>query len=149
MTAITITSRNTISADWDRGSIIVDKQAGGTVNLGDVVYLDDNDQVQQAIGSSAKAGHAFGIVTGLQNQYGETSVGLNGWCSVTISGPVFGFIGAVDFVDGQMLYVSKTVAGGLDTAAPAGGVYDFIVGNAQSPHSLFVRPGQSAPASTA
>jgi len=149
MTAVTITLRNTISADWDRGSIIVDKVAGGTVNLGDCVYLDDNNQVQQAIGSSSKAGHAYGIVTGLQNQYGETSVGLGGWCSVTVSGPVFGFIGSPDFIDGQMLYVSKTVAGGLDTAAPSGGVYDFIVGNAQAANTLFVRPGQTTPASTA
>lgn len=149
MTAITITNRYTISADWERGSIIIDKQAGGTVNLGDVVYIDSNDKVQQAIGSTAIKAHAFGICTGVQNQYAETFVALNGWCEVTMAGPVFGFIGSLDFANGQLLYVSKDVLGGLDTAAPTGGVYDFVVGNAEGPNVLFVRPGQSAPASTA
>ncbi len=149
MTAVTITDRHSISATWDRGSVILNYQAGAAVSLGDAVYLDDNNKVQRAIGSSSKAAHAFGIVVGITNFYAEVDAIANQWVAVCIHGPVFGFIGAVTLTDGQVLYVSKDTAGGLDTAAPTGGVYDYVFCNAQGPNDIFVRPGQSTPASTA
>jgi len=149
MTAVTIALRNTISADWDRASVIVNRQAGATVNLGDVVYMDDNNKVQPAIGNSTSIkAHAFGIVVGVTNFYAETSAPANAWVAVCVRGPVYGFIGSWGtFADGQVVYVSKTVAGGLDTTIPGTPAYDYVVGNAIDGTSIFVDPGQSTPAS--
>jgi|SRR5882724_13287821 len=146
MTAVAAYSSRSPSADYDRGAVILNYVAGGTVSIGDAVYLDDNNQVQQAIGSSSKAAHALGIVVGVTNFYAETSEAAGGWVAVCIHGPVFGWTG---LIDGQVIYVSKTVAGGMDTTAPTGGVYDYIMGNAIGNDTIFVRPGQTTPASTA
>ncbi len=147
MAAITVTPRK-ISATWDRGAVILDFIAGATVNIGDCVYMDDNNYVQQVVGTTLKGAHSFGIVVGSPNQYAETAIPSGASCAVCVHGPVYGFDNPA-YIDGQLIYVSKTVAGGMDTAAPSGGVYDFVVGNAQGADCIFVRPGQSAPASTA
>lgn len=149
MAPVTITDRHTISATWDRGATILDYQVGGTgqtVNLGDVVYLDDNNQVQQAIANALKPSHAFGLCVGVTNFYAETSAASGAWVAICLRGPVFGFIGD-GFVDGQVLYLSKTVAGGLDTVAPATPAYDYVVGNTMATDAFFVDPGQSTPLS--
>ncbi len=144
MSAITVTPKN-ISADFDRGSDIVDFVVGAaSVAMGDVVYLDSNNQLQKAIATSSAAAQAIGIVVGVPNFYAETTAPQNSWAAVCVHGLVFGFTG---LVSGQPLYVSKTTAGGLDTAVPASGAYSLIVGNAEGSDSFFVRPGQSAPAS--
>jgi hypothetical protein len=144
MTAVAAYSTHSPSASYDRGATILNYIAGGTVNIGDCVYLDDNNQVQQAIGSASKTAHALGIVVGVTNFYAETQENAGGWVAVCVHGPVYGW---VSLIDGQVIYVSKTVAGGMDTAAPSGGVYDFIVGNAVGADAIFVRPGQTTPAS--
>lgn len=144
MSAVAFYDSHSPSATWDRGATILNYVAGADVSIGDVVYLDDNNQVQRAIGSSSKQAHALGIVVGVANAYAEVTAHAGSWCSVAVHGPVFGWIG---LIDGQVVYVSKTVAGGMDTAAPSSGVYDFIVGNAIGADTIFVRPGQTTPTS--
>jgi len=148
MTAVVLADKHSISSYWERGSIILNRPTGATVNLGDVVYMDANNLVQPAIGNSAVIkSQSLGVVSGVPNQFAETSVPTGSYCAVTIRGPVFGIIGTPALSSGQQLYVSKTVAGGLDTTAPSGGAYDFVVGNMIDATTLFVDPGQSAPAS--
>lgn len=154
MTAITFVAKN-ISSTWDRGANPLDYPIapGVTVGLGQAVYLDDNNQLQLAIGTSAKAANVLGVVSGVPQQYAETSSaspasGPVAYASVVSNGRVFGFNGSTPaLIDGQAIYLSKTVPGGLDTAPPASPGYSYMVAKASGSSSINVSTGQSAPAS--
>lgn len=145
MAAPTFTKAN-ISCDPIMGSLPRDRQAatGYTPAMGDCVYIDSNNLVNKADADVLIANaRAFGIVTALPNQYGETTGPDGGWCQVTTFGPVYGYSG---LTTGQYFWVSKT-AGALDDTAPTGGAFQQIVARAIASDTLFVDPGIANPAS--
>lgn len=150
MAAVTFTPFH-ISSTWDRlaNPLMYLIANGVTVGLGQAVYLDDNNKLQLAVGNTtAKAANVLGIVVGVTQQYAETTAkgdGINVYASVVRLGEVMGYDS--QFIDGQVIYVSKTVPGGLDTTAPSGGAYDYVVGTALGADVIFVQPGMSSPAS--
>lgn len=143
MTAIVVNGSN-VSASEERGSIIEWYTTNEEIDLGNAVYLDSDNEVNQAIGTSSAAANAIGIAALADNFYGETTIPEGGSVGVVVYGPVYGF---TDLHSGQPLWVSKTVPGGLDDAAPTGGVYQFIVGHAQDDQTFFVDPGTVTPQS--
>ncbi len=145
MATVTITAKKVSSPGYNRSGVVNSYQCGGTVNLSDVVYLDANNKVQAAIATASETGHALGIVVGISSQYGETSQAAGGWVDVCEHGPVN--LGITSLVSGQMLWVSATDAGKLVDTAPTPSAYDFIVANAINSGTIFVRPGQTTPAS--
>ncbi len=143
--ALAIT-RNNISANEERGAVIMNYvvSAAGTCNIGDVVSLDSNNQVYQAVATSLAASRAIGMIVAIPGMvYGETAAPAGTWVQVCIGGPVQGF---TTLANGQQLWVDKTTAGGLATAAPTG-AYDWIVGQAQGSDTIFIRPGATTPQS--
>lgn len=145
MSAVAVTAANISSPGYLRSGVVLNYIAASTVSVGQAVYLNSSNQIAPAIATSAAAANAIGIVVGAANFYGETSIPAGSWAAVCVHGLVEGFTG---LVSGQQLYVSKTTAGGLDTAAPAT-AYDMVVGNAEGSDSIFVRPGSTPPASVA
>ena len=147
MGAVTFTPKN-ISATWDRWAnpLMYPIASGVIVGLGQAVYLDDNNELQLAIGTSAKAANVKGIVVGVTQLYAETTATGPDFASVVSEGIVFGYDGAA-LIDGQVIYVSSTVPGGLTTTAPTGGAYDYIVGKAQGASAILVSTGQTTPIS--
>ena len=146
MTAVTVTANN-ISANEERGAVIVPglvTATGVTVSIGQAVYLDSNNQVHLAIADSSAHAQAIGLVVVVPGIfYGETSAPAGSQVSVCVGGPVQGFTG---LVNGQPLWIDKTAAGSLNTAAPAT-AYDWIIGQAVGADTIFVRPGMTTPAS--
>lgn len=143
MAALTFIAAN-ISADPNQGSIIRNYEAGGTVSVGDAVYIDGNGKVQLADASvSETTSLGRGIVVNSASLYGETSVASGQRCSVCVFGPVYGFYG---MTEGAWGWVSAT-AGDIDDSAPSGGAYQHIMGYAAAEDVFFVNPGLTAPTS--
>lgn len=145
MTAITMVAVN-ISADWDRGAeTFADNKSGVALTVGQWVYLDASNLWQLAVADIALLNATVvGQVTGAPNQYGETTIPSGDYPAVTVAGPVWGYSG---LNSGQFLYLSKTVPGGADTAAPTGGAYQYVLGHAIGPDTFYVQPGQTQPVS--
>lgn len=144
MAALTVVAGN-VSADQNQGSVIRNYITGMAVNVGQAVYVDTNGNVQLAIGNVLTANaKAIGIVVNSTDLYGSTAIPSGGYCSVCEFGPVYGYYG---MTPGKQVWVSKTVAGGLDDAAPTGGVFQFILGVSIDDDIIFVSPGMSAPVS--
>ena len=143
MTALTITAKN-VSSDWNRGSITEDYIAAVALTVGQLVYLDSNNQLNLADADVVTLNaRTVGIVTGSPNQYGETAIPVGGWAQITVYGPVYGFS---SLSSGQFGWVSKT-PGAIDDTAPTGGAFQYIVGHAIGSDTFFVAPGQTQPAS--
>lgn len=94
------------------GAVIRPFVAGGSGNIGDVVYVDSNGYVQQADGSAEGTALGVGIVVA-QGGEGSLTYASGDALSVVVSGPVTGFSG---MTPGSILYVSDT-AGALADAA--------------------------------
>jgi hypothetical protein len=109
MTAITVTA---VRVKPLPGALIRDFVAGGTVNAGDLVYVDSNGKVQQSNGGAAGTANAVGIVVSC-GTFGATAAASGETVSVAYFGPVT--VGT-SMTPGNRHYVSDT-AGKLDTAA--------------------------------
>lgn len=142
MTALTVTAAN-VSADQNVGSIVKPYQAASASSVGQSVYKDSDGKIAP---SDADAGttqaRAFGIIVAAANQYGETSIAADEWCSVCEFGPVYGFS---DLTPGEYGWVSKT-AGEIEGTKPTSAV-QRILGHAQADDCFFVNPGESEDAS--
>ena len=144
MTTITPTAAN-VSASEERGAVIMRYLSAVDLVVGNAVYLDSSNLLHKAIGNTTSAAaSAIGIVCSANNFYGETTILAGQWVTVCIGGPVYGFSG---LTDGEPLWVDKTTAGALANAAPSGGAYTYIVGNAQGADTIFVHPGTGVPTS--
>jgi hypothetical protein len=142
MTAVTVTASQ-ISASEERGAIIERYVAGVAISLGQSVYLDSSNNAQLSKADSSAHAQAVGIAAIPDNFDGETVIQAGGTVAVVVYGPVWGFTG---LVPGNPLWVDKTTAGSLNTAAPTG-AYQFQVGHSIDPETFFVDPGTSSPVS--
>lgn len=97
--------------------------AGGTLAIGDAVYVDSSGTVQRADGSTVGTVWAIGIAVSTPG--GKTTVASGDRVDVVTAGPVTGFSG---MTPGTLTYISDT-AGALATAV---GTKDTIVGIAIS-----------------
>jgi hypothetical protein len=152
MTAVTIVA-NDISASQDRGAWIdVTLTAAVALVIGNLVYIDANNQLNKAIADSAAHARVYGMVVGYPDgtNYGETTVPAGGIPAVCVAGNVMVgpgcLIGSTPLENGQLLYLSKTVAGGLDDTAPTG-AFQVIVARAEGAQQIYIMPGLSAPVS--
>lgn len=93
------------------GALVRDFVAGGTVAVGDLVYVDGNGQVQKSNGGAAGTANAVGFVVSA-GTFGAVSAASGETVSVVYAGPVTGFSG---MTPGARHYVSDT-AGRLSTA---------------------------------
>lgn len=144
MAALTVVAAN-VSADQNQGSVIRNYVAGAALTVGQAVYVDTSGYAQPAIGNVLTANaKSIGIVVNSSDRYGSTSIPSGGFCSVCEFGPVYGYYG---MTPGKQVWVSKTVSGGLDDAAPTGGVFVFIIGMSIAADIIFVSPGMTAPVS--
>lgn len=94
------------------GAKIRDFQAGGSGNVGDLVYVAADGDVEQADGSAAGTANALGVVVSA-GTLGATSFVAGDMLSVVYDGPVIGF---ASMTPGNRHYVSDT-AGALGTVA--------------------------------
>lgn len=133
MTALTVTAADVRPL---AGATVRRFTAGGTINIGDVVYIAADGDVEQtnggAIGTTLSA---IGIAVSTPD--GGTSAAAGERVDVVVHGPVAGFS---SLTPGAVGYVSDT-AGKVDTAT---GTKKFILGLAESDTVFFVRPQISA-----
>jgi len=114
------------------GAVIRRFDAGGTVSIGDVVYIASDGDVEQADGSAIGTTlPVIGIAVATPD--GGTSASAGERLDVVVSGPVAGFS---SLTPGALGYVSDT-AGKVDTAV---GTKDAVVGICESAAVFFVRP---------
>lgn len=122
-----------------QGAVIRQFTAGGTVNVGDVVYIASDGDVEQADANLAASAEGAGIVVAGPNS--ATAIAAGDPVSVVMMGPVGGFSG---LADGSPYFVSAT-AGKLADAAPSGaGSWTHGMGRAESDTVFFVLPGVRA-----
>jgi hypothetical protein len=105
---------------------------GGTVDVGDAVYLDSSGNVQRTAAGVAGTAVLLGIVVSIGTE-GATSGASGDPASVCIWGPVTGF---ASVTAGSVPFLSDT-AGKLDTAA---GTVSVKVGVAESAATVLIRP---------
>lgn len=127
-----------------QGAVTRTYRAGGTVNMGDPVYIDSSGYVQQADANvSAALVAARGVVVQVSRE-GETAAVSGDAVDVCLFGPVGGYSG---LTPNAQQFVSST-AGGLTETAPTGaGTWTWAIGYAESATILFVEPGLQAPVS--
>ena len=143
MATITTVVPNNISANEERGAVLLRFIAGEALKPGQAVYQDSNQKVWKAIALTSAHAQAIGIVATTDNFYGEDTVNAGDWATICVGGPVQGFKG---LVNGEPLWIDKTTAGILNDAAPTG-AYQFQIGNALGSDTIFVRPGTASPVS--
>lgn len=117
--------------------------AGGSVDMGDVVYVDSNGKVQVADANAAATSAGFGIVVAGSDK-AESAFELNDAVTVCVFGPVGGFAG---LTPGALEYLSETAGEVTETAPTGAGTWTKVLGRALSATVLFVNPGVSAAAS--
>lgn len=137
MTALSITAADVRPLD---GAVTQGYDLGGAADIGDLVYVATDDDVERADGSAQASARAIGIVVAIQ---GGASSGTEGdAATICTFGPVAGFAG---LTGGALGYVSDT-AGEIHTNAAAG-TYERSVGYARSATVFYVQPEMSNPAS--
>lgn len=117
-----------------QGAVTRDFDAGGAGNVGDLVYIASDGDVEVADGSASATAEAVGIVVGTST--GQTAFAAGDGVTVVVLGPVAGFSGMTPGASG---YVSDT-AGAIDDAA---GTVTWVVGYSESATVFFVQPGMA------
>lgn len=121
------------------GAICRPGNLGGTINVGEAVYIAADGDIEQADANKSPAAAAgIGILVAVQGGKAVGSAGDRG--TVCMFGPVAGFS---NLTPGAVAYVSDT-AGKLSTTA---GTCSRIMGFAESTTVFFVAPEQNVPAS--
>jgi hypothetical protein len=113
--------------------------AGEALTVGHVVYVDSYSgnlpSVKKTAGGAVATANPFGVVVaGSPVTGGSTSIASGEGCDVVVLGPVAGFSG---MTSGGNIWVSNTAG----AAADAVGTKSGVLGLAESPTVLFVRPG--------
>lgn len=117
MAAITVTAADVRPLP---GASIERYQAGGTVNVGDLVILNSSFKVVQADADAAATTQpAIGIVVAAPN--GATSAATDEWVDVCVEGRVTGF---ASLAYGSVF--ASVTAGAMDQTRPAGSSGDFL-----------------------
>lgn len=123
------------------GSVVEGYDLGGSANVGDVVYVASDGDVEVTDGSASATAEGIGIIVGVPGSIPYTTALVAGdRVSVCVYGPVGGF---TSLTPGARGWVSDD-AGKLEDAA---GTVTFPMGYAQSAEIFFVNPGMTAPTS--
>ena len=123
------------------GAVIRRGTAGGSGNVGDLVYLASDGDWEQADADALASSQARGVVVAVNSQPGTTFV-AGDRLDIVRWGPVRW--GASMTIAGRV-YVSTTAGKGDQTAPAAAGDYPFMVGYAEAANILFVEPQTSIP----
>lgn len=119
MSDVTLTAAN-IRPLKTHGAVILPGQAGGTITIGDLVYIASDGDWERADGNvSAALARPQGVA--VESYDGETTINSGDPVSVVVFGPVSGFTG---LTGGANYYLSDNVG----KIADAVGAYDRIVG---------------------
>lgn len=141
MSDITLTAAN-IRALKPNGALILPGQAGGTITIGDLVYVASDGDWERADGNAGVAlARSQGIA--VESYDGETTINSGDPVSVCVFGPVSGF---TTLTAGANYYLSDNVG----KIADAVGAYDRIVGfgiELAGEVCLFVSTQQNDPSS--
>lgn len=134
---ISLTAAN-VRALQANGAVVRSFTAGGSITVGDLVYIASDGDVEQADGTGQASAKAIGIA--VESYDGETSINSGDSVSVCVLGPVSGFSG---MTPGQTLYTSDTAGNVSDTA----GTYTHVIGRAEAADIIWVEPDHSDPSS--
>lgn len=151
MTELTLLPNN-VSASQDRGAWIDNLlPAAVALTIGNLVYIDSNNQLRLALADSSAHAKVYGMVVGYPDatNYGETTVPIGGIPAIAVAGNVFvpgALLSTTPLASGQLLWLSKTVPGGLVDTAPTG-AYQVVVCRAEGADQIYIMPGLSAPVS--
>lgn len=122
-----------------RGAIIRRAVAAEALSFGQVVYVSsysgDLPAVSKATGAAVATGNPFGIVIAPSTALAGTSVASGEACDVVVFGPVTGYSG---MTSGNTIWVSSDTAGANSKVV---GTHSGVVGLAETPATIFVRPG--------
>lgn len=132
MSVVTVTSTDVRPLT---GATVRRFTAGGSITLGNAVYIASDGDVEEADGSVIGTTWAVGVAVATPD--GGTSVSSGERVDVVLAGPVAGFS---SLTPGALGYVSDTT-GGIDTAA---GTKTLILGFNESATVFFVRPQLSS-----
>lgn len=116
------------------GAIWRDYDAGGSGNVGDLVYLDASGNVQVTDANAAATAQALGIVVAA-GSIGATSFVSGDRVTVCEYGPVGGFS---SMTPAGLGYVSETAAKIADTAPSTAAAVVCVVGFCESATTFFV-----------
>ena len=121
------------------GAIVRRAVASATLALGDVVYISSYSGnlpvVTKAAGGAVATANPFGIV--VAGAAANTAIAAGEAVDVVTLGPVTGYTG---MTSGNTIWVSDT-AGRLSTAV---GTKSGVVGLAETPETVYVRPSLHA-----
>ena len=129
-----------IRALTENGARVRPYTAGGTVTIGQCVYIATDGDVEPADANAGTPAEQ-GIGIAVQSYDGETTITSGNPVSVCVFGPVSGFSG---MTPGDVLYVSNTVG----RIADAAGAFTRVIGHAERAGVLWVNPEQSDAASS-
>jgi hypothetical protein len=120
------------------GAFIQSGEAGGTAEVGDLVYLASDGDWEQSDASASSTAEARGII--VATGHGGTTVSAGDAISVVVFGPVAGF---ASLTPGAIGWTSDD-AGKIEDAH---GTVTHRVGYVMSAYVFFVMPGLAAPSS--
>jgi hypothetical protein len=126
------------------GAISFRFTAGGTVNVGDEVYIAADDDVEQTDASALATANGRGIVVSAPN--GKLVAAAGDAVDVVVFGPVAGFDSLTPDTAG---YASETAGKIADAAPTTASSAVWPVGYAQTAEVFFVLPGFVPAAQTA
>jgi hypothetical protein len=101
--------------------VIVPGQAGGTITIGDLVYIAADGDWERADGNVAGGETSRAVGIAVESYDGETTITSTNPVSVCVFGPVSGYI---SLTGGANYYVSDNVG----KIADAVGTFDRIIG---------------------
>lgn len=123
------------------GAVIRQYDAGGSLTVGNAVYVAADGDVEAADANLAASAQAIGVVVAVKDTTGLTTASAGDAVSVVTFGPVAGFS---SLNEESLQYISET-AGAITETAPSGaGTWSHIIGYAEQSTVLFVMPGISA-----
>lgn len=141
MAAITVTAADVRPPNLTQ-TIIRRFTAGGTVNVGDVVYVAADGDVEQADADAQASAQAIGIAVSV-NGTTQTAAAAGDEVDVCVFGPLNW---GASMTPGSVVYVSVTAGKGDHTAvAGASGDFSFVVGRALTATTIFVNPQVTVP----
>jgi len=112
---------------------------GGTVIVGEAVYIASDGDVEAADSDAQSTTRACGIVIACPE--GALTIGAGYPVDVCVFGPVTGF---TDMTQGAIVYVAAT-AGDMTTTIQTDPKFNQEVGYAESDVTIFVSPGSILP----
>lgn len=140
MAEITVVAAN-VDTPRPEACLIERGVLGAAAVPGDWVYLDGNNGWKPAIGTSAAAAHAHGMV--VSDGFGSEAFASGQAVDIVTQGRVNGFSG---MTPGGAVYVSPDTAGAGDQSAPTTGEYLCYAGYAWDAETIMVDPQIEIPA---